>query len=74
MEAEHDEAGTALAEIHQLSSAYTPPDDACTTYRLVFEELKAFEQDLHQHVHLENNLLFPKAVALQQTIGTINLN
>jgi regulator of cell morphogenesis and NO signaling len=74
MEAEHDEAGGALDEIRRISHGYEPPADACTTYRLVYQELKEFEQDLHRHVHLENNLLFPKAVALQQQFGKVNLN
>ena len=47
------------------SGYYEAPEDACTTYRLVFEELREFERDLHRHVHLENNVLFPKAVALE---------
>lgn len=62
MEMEHDHAGTLLNEIKLLSNDYTPPQDACTTYRLSFAALKAFELDLHQHVHLENNILFPKAI------------
>lgn len=63
MEQEHDHAGTLLNDIRILSNDYTPPQDACTTYRLSFAALKAFELDLHQHVHLENNILFPKAIA-----------
>jgi regulator of cell morphogenesis and NO signaling len=66
MEAEHEKAGELLAEIRELTSNYTPPSDACTTYRLSFSALKAFESDLHQHVHLENNILFPKAIELFQ--------
>jgi len=62
MEDEHDHAGRSLEQIRQLSNKYTPPADACTTYRLTFTALQAFEKDLHQHVHLENNILFPKAV------------
>lgn len=64
MEQEHDHAGSLMAEIRELTKNYTPPTDACTTYKLSFEALKAFEQDLHQHVHLENNILFPKALKL----------
>ncbi len=66
MEAEHEKAGELLSEIRELTSNYTPPNDACTTYRLSFSALKAFESDLHQHVHLENNILFPKAIELFQ--------
>ena len=64
MEQEHDHAGSMLAEIRQLTNNYNPPADACTTYRLSFAALQAFELDLHQHVHLENNILFPKALQL----------
>ncbi len=66
MEAEHESAGGAMAEIQRLSSDYTPPLDACTSYRVLFAKLQEFEQDLHQHVHLENNILFPKAIALEK--------
>ena len=66
MEAEHENAGQLMAEIRQLTDNYTPPKDACTTYRLSFAALQAFESDLHQHVHLENNILFPKAIKLFQ--------
>ena len=66
MEAEHKIAGEILSKIKELSNNYTAPEDACTTYRLAFDELKHFEHDLHQHVHLENYILFPKAVELQK--------
>jgi regulator of cell morphogenesis and NO signaling len=69
MEQEHDHAGNLLEEIRTLTSDYTPPADACTTYRLSFAALKAFEMDLHQHVHLENNILFPKAAALYKQLN-----
>jgi len=65
MEEEHETAGTAMALIRELTDNYTPPDDACTTYRICFRELEAFERDLHVHVHLENNILFPRARALE---------
>jgi regulator of cell morphogenesis and NO signaling len=61
MEMEHDHAGETLYEIRQLTSNYTPPEDACTTFKVCLAELKEFEEDLHKHVHLENNLLFPLA-------------
>ncbi len=64
MEQEHDHAGWMLNEIRMLTTDYTPPADACTTYRLAFTALRAFEEDLHRHVHLENNVLFPKAMKL----------
>ena len=65
MEDEHESAGNALARIATLTSGYQPPEDACTTYRVGLQELEAFERDLHAHVHLENNILFPKALKLE---------
>jgi len=66
MEEDHEKAGEVMAEIRRLTSNYTPPNDACTTYRVSFAALQAFESDLHRHVHLENNVLFPKAIELFQ--------
>lgn len=66
MEDEHEYAGSLLKEIRSLSNDYNPPADACTTYRLCFAALQAFEIDLHQHIHLENNILFPKAMILSE--------
>jgi regulator of cell morphogenesis and NO signaling len=66
MEAEHEDAGNLMAQIRQLTNDYTPPADACTTFRISLAELKAFEVDLHQHVHLENNILFPRIVQIMQ--------
>jgi len=65
MEAEHQFVGDAMAEMRHLTAGFTPPEGACATYRVCFQELDAFEQDLHNHVHLENNLLFPKAADLE---------
>jgi regulator of cell morphogenesis and NO signaling len=65
MEQEHRFVGDAMAEIRALTGGYRLPDDACATYRVCFQELEAFEADLHAHVHLENNVLFPKAVAIE---------
>ncbi len=62
MEAEHDHAGQCLYEIRELTNHYEAPEDACTTHRVCLDSLKAFEADLHQHVHLENNILFPIAM------------
>lgn len=64
MEDEHEHAGNLMEEIRLYSNNYTPPEDACTTYRLAFAALHGLEKDLHQHVHLENNILFPRAVKL----------
>ena len=68
MESEHQFVGDAMAEIRHLTDNYTLPDGACTTYRVCFQELEAFERDLHEHVHLENNVLFPKAAALEAAL------
>lgn len=65
---EHDTAGDLLREMRKLSSDYTVPADACVSFKTFYEALAAFEQDLHQHIHLENNLLFPKAIALEEGV------
>jgi regulator of cell morphogenesis and NO signaling len=64
MEIEHETAGGALDRIRHLTRDYREPADACTTYAITLKELETFEQDLHAHVHLENNVLFPRAIAL----------
>ncbi|MCB0713737.1 MAG: iron-sulfur cluster repair di-iron protein [Ignavibacteriae bacterium] len=68
MEVEHQLAGDEMEEMRRLTNNYTPPAEACTTYRVLFQELQEFEQDLHRHIHLENNILFPKAIQLEQSI------
>ena len=65
MTQEHDAAGTLLADIRDLSHGFTAPEDACPTYHAFYDGLKEFEQDLHQHIHLENNILFPRAIDLE---------
>ena len=62
MEMEHEKAGDLLFKIREITNFYTAPETACTTHRIMLDELKAFEEDLHQHVHLENNILFPMAM------------
>lgn len=62
---DHDAAGELVKQIRTASSEYTPPADACTSYKVLYENLKEFETDLSQHVHLENNILFPRAVELE---------
>jgi regulator of cell morphogenesis and NO signaling len=62
---EHDRAGDLLRQIRVLASEYTPPRDACTSFKAMYEALREFEGDLHRHVHLENNVLFPRAVELE---------
>src|SRR5262245_5554217 len=64
MEAEHDDAGRALDEMRRLTDGFRPPDDACNTYRAALTGLHRIEQDLHRHVHLENNVLFPQVEEL----------
>jgi regulator of cell morphogenesis and NO signaling len=68
MEAEHQSAGDGLAFIRNASMGYVVPPDGCTTFRVTYQELEEFERDLHQHVHLENNILFPKAIDLERTL------
>lgn len=66
---EHDTEGSRFREIAMLSNHYNAPADGCTTYRVAFEMLKAFEEDLHKHIHLENNILFPKAETLESNMN-----
>ncbi|MDR3718902.1 MAG: iron-sulfur cluster repair di-iron protein [Bryobacteraceae bacterium] len=65
MEREHESAGDGLGELRQLTNDYAYPAYACSTVRALFDGLKALEADLHVHIHLENNILFPRAVALE---------
>ena len=65
MMVEHDNAGELLREMRKLSRDYKVPENACISYKTFYEALEAFEQDLHQHIHLENNVLFPMAVKLE---------
>jgi regulator of cell morphogenesis and NO signaling len=62
---EHDAAGELVRQIRKASSEYTAPTDACTSYKALYQDLREFEADLHQHVHLENNILFPRAVEME---------
>jgi len=68
MELEHDSAGAAIKSISELSGNYTPPEEACFSYKTLYSALKEFESDLHQHVHLENNILFPRAIAMESIL------
>jgi regulator of cell morphogenesis and NO signaling len=69
MTAEHDAAGGLLAEMRELSFHFTPPAGACPTYCAFYAGLKEFEQDLHQHIHLENNILFPRAIKMESEVA-----
>ena len=64
MTGEHEFAGGAMDKINELSHSYAVPDDGCNTYRVAYKLLEQFEDDLHIHVHLENNILYPKAMKL----------
>lgn len=65
MEAEHEEAGEILVKISRLTHKYSPPANACNSFQHLYRMLKAYEEDLHQHIHLENNILFEKAKELE---------
>lgn len=65
MTLEHDAAGDVLREIRKLSKNFAVPADACPSYQTLYAALEEFEVDLHQHIHLENNILFPRALALE---------
>ncbi len=68
MEHEHENAGDMMFEIRNLTHNYSVPTGACTTFRVCLSELREFEDDLHQHVHLENNILFPKALRVCEAV------
>lgn len=70
MKIEHKDAGESLAQLHTLTNGYTAPKDACLTFKALFEGLQELEDDLHEHIHLENNILFPQAIAMEQQ-GTL---
>lgn len=66
MEHEHDSAGQALQAMRKASHEYVLPADACVSYQTLYKALAAFETDLHQHIHLENNILFPRAIEMEK--------
>ncbi|HKG58663.1 MAG TPA: iron-sulfur cluster repair di-iron protein [Pyrinomonadaceae bacterium] len=65
---EHDAAGEIVRELRRLTSDYKAPADACISYQTLYEALENFETDLHQHIHLENNILFPKALDMENAV------
>jgi regulator of cell morphogenesis and NO signaling len=69
MMAEHDDAGDALARIRRITKDFTIPEYACNTYRALLQGLSELEADTHVHIHLENNILFPRAVKLERERG-----
>lgn len=68
MEHEHRNAGDALARLRALTDDFTPPPWACNTYRVLLDSLRQLESDLHEHIHKENNILFPKAIAIERRL------
>ena len=68
---EHSVEGDRFSKIDELSSHYTPPEDGCNTYKVTFALLKEFEEDLHLHIHLENNILFPKTMAMEKELNGV---
>jgi regulator of cell morphogenesis and NO signaling len=68
MEHEHDDAARALARLRQITGAYTPPADACNTFRGLYYGLAELEKALHEHIHLENNVVFPRATRLEEEL------
>lgn len=68
MEAEHDGAGNIIKEIKELTNDFIPPKDACNTFKALYSKLEEYQNDLFQHIHLENNILFPKAIQLENKL------
>ncbi len=66
MEHEHDSAGNALRAMREISRGYTSPPDACVSFETLYKALAELEADLHQHIHLENNILFPRAIEMEK--------
>lgn len=69
MEHEHDAVGELMQKIRTVTTNYTVPEDACNSFRYAYAKLQEFEADLHQHIHLENNILFPKAIEMEQAMN-----
>ena len=71
MIADHEDAGALLSRMRQLSGGYVAPEGACPSYQALYRGLDDFERDLHQHIHLENNILFPRAIELERSASEI---
>jgi regulator of cell morphogenesis and NO signaling len=69
MEAEHDSAGETLVDMRKTTNSYRLPADACLTFKALYQGLQALEADLHEHIHLENNILFPKSIEMEKIIS-----
>jgi regulator of cell morphogenesis and NO signaling len=68
MEADHEAAGEILAAIQNVTNNFAPPAGSCNSFQLLYKKLQDLDADLHQHIHLENNLLFPKALKLEKEL------
>jgi regulator of cell morphogenesis and NO signaling len=68
LDIEHDDAEARLAELRQLSGGYLPPPRSSASLRAVFADLASLERDLHEHIHLENNVLFPRALEIERAL------
>jgi regulator of cell morphogenesis and NO signaling len=66
---EHEAAGQAFEKMREITKGYTVPPDGCASYQALYQALPAFAADLHQHIHLENNILFPRSVELESDFG-----
>ncbi|RAR75803.1 hemerythrin HHE cation binding domain-containing protein [Flavobacterium aciduliphilum] len=69
---DHETEGDLFVKISALTNEYDPPINACETYKVTFAMLKEYEQDLHKHIHLENNILFHKAVELEERFNVLD--
>jgi regulator of cell morphogenesis and NO signaling len=69
---EHDTVGDILRQLRTITSDYATPPDACISYQTLYRALEDLEKDLHQHIHLENNLLFPKTAAMEEALEQTN--
>ncbi|MBS7253564.1 iron-sulfur cluster repair di-iron protein [Flavobacterium branchiicola] len=72
MKEEHNAEGQRFKRIATLSNNYTPPTDSCATYKVTFGMLDEFEKNLHKHIHMENNILFPKAISLEKNVEHVS--
>jgi regulator of cell morphogenesis and NO signaling len=61
---EHEDAGEVLRDLRAITNGYSVPDDGCATFRALYQAMEAFERDMHLHIHLENNILFPRALEM----------
>lgn len=74
LKADHADEGVKLQRISELTNRYATPSDGCSTYQATYQYLKDFEQDMHRHIHLENNILFPKTISLEADLSSLAIN